>query len=192
LIIITPSRINQYHPQPAVVELPNPLLFVGCLDQIFIMPTIVSQGSTSALFNISAGVANLGAESNDVTPVWVDLGQNPTNRIITNDQSLTVNAQWTANGAFHLILGASGVSKWECNVYLEAMGNAEAFPGRYTTNVSLVNSATNTYNTAITIPAGLAAGLYRVVYSMTIKHGTLNIPFGGFSDLGFIQVMADF
>ena len=143
--------------------------------------------SLNAGYVMSNEQVALGAEGPDSTPIWIFPGDNPTNGIISTQQSLTVKAGWTITGPLATLMAGC---KYRCQVLLEKMGPAEANPGVFTTLVphNPVVGPQN-YTANITIPAGLSEGVYRVVCSFNALGPTGNpIAVAGFSDLGFIQV----
>ena len=133
---------------------------------------------------------SLGAESADGNPIWTFPGDSPTNRIISNEQSLKVEINWTTRGPLATLMGNC---KYVCRVFLEQMGHAEANPGVYQSVVNHIPVfGPQNYATTIVVPAGLPAGVYRLVFSLNMLDATGDpIPVAGFADLGFLQVFAN-
>lgn len=154
------------------------------------MPAFNCEVNLNAGFQVTNESVRLGAESNDNTAIWTFTGDTPTNRIISNDQSLRIEAEWTTQGAMASLMGNC---KYVCRVFLEQMGQNEAAPGVYQSIVNHVPVVgPHNYATSITIPAGLGAGVYRLVFSINMLDPNGNpIPVAGFEDLGFLQVFAN-
>ena len=149
--------------------------------------------SFNAEVNLNAGFqilnenVRLGAESNDGSPIWTFPGDTPTNRILSTDQSLRVEAKWTTQGPLATLMGNC---KYVCRVFLEQMGQDEASPGTYSTVVNHIPVVgPQNYSAIIVIPRGLSEGVYRMVFSLNMLGASGNpIPVAGFADLGFLQV----
>ncbi len=143
----------------------------------------------SAGFNVTNFNVALGNEAPDATPVWTFPGDTPTNRILSDDQSLRIDAQWTVQGPVAALMGNC---KYLCRVFLEQMGAGEAFPGNYQTLVNHVPVVGPVNYTAhVTIPP-IPAGVYRIVFTLTMLGPSNNhLPVAGFVDLGFLQVFSD-
>ncbi|MBK6931286.1 MAG: hypothetical protein IPH12_10635 [Saprospirales bacterium] len=154
------------------------------------MATFNCEVNLNAGFIVSNTGVRLGAESDDVNAIWQFTGDNPTNRMVSTDQSLVVDVEWTVEGPMASLMGNC---KYICRLFLEQMGPGEAAPGFYQTQVNHipVNGPTN-YTAQISIPQGLSEGVYRVVFSFNMLDPNNNpFPVAGFEDLGFLQVFGN-
>jgi hypothetical protein len=154
------------------------------------MPSFNCEVNLNGSFLVTNEKVSLGAEGPDSTAPWIFAGDNPTNRMISTQQTLNVQANWTVSGAFASLLGGC---KYSCKVFLEQMGGSEAAPGVYSANVNHITAATPTNYTAnILIPAGLDPGVYRLVFTFNMLSPTnAPVPVAGFTDLNLIQVFAN-
>lgn len=154
------------------------------------MPSFNCEVNLNAGFQIQNENVVLGAEGPDGSPIWTFPGDNPTNRIISTDQSLNVRADWTTVGALATLMGGC---KYVCRLFLEQMGQSEAAPGVYQSVVNHIPVVgPQPYSAPINIPAGLQPGVYRLVFSLNMLDAAGNpIPVAGFADLGFLQVFGN-
>jgi hypothetical protein len=133
-------------------------------------------------------------EGNDVLGFWQGPGTSPTtNMCITREQPVILTFKWDIQGAFAAFITPD--YHYFANLYFEKMGpGAELnIPNSVTPHVQ--TSALQGYSLAMTIPANtLAAGVYRLVASVTLKKvsGALGlppqIPLMAFYDMGFLSV----
>jgi hypothetical protein len=152
-------------------------------------PTVLTvQSNASAIFNVFNAQIDVINEGNDINPPFTGTGDAPTNQIISQDQDLKVRVSWNSGG----LIPAISRLDYTVTVYLELMGTGSTSPYAGTVTDGPLNPLTSqSYNTTITIPSGLAVGVYRLVCAMTVKingAGGFNLPVAGFADCGFIQV----
>lgn len=154
------------------------------------MATFCAEVNLSSGFQILNEKVNLGAEGPDGNPIWTFPGDNPSNRIISTDQTLSIKAEWTTKGPLATLMGNC---KYVCRIFLEQMGQNEASPGVYQAVVNHVPVVgPQCYAARIVIPSGLQEGVYRLVFSFNMLDSTGNpIPVAGFADLGFLQVFGN-
>jgi hypothetical protein len=158
------------------------------------MATLTAQGVTTPLV-IVCGSVNFGDESQDTTFAGqgnVSPGipvHTPTNRIITDDQTIDLKVRFTASGA---LMGYITGAKWVMQLHLEYYGPAESTPVLPVTMPVVTVPTATTYNATIQFPSGLSAGLYRCVFTLTLVDSVGDaIPAGAFADMGNILVLAD-
>lgn len=136
------------------------------------------------------GSANFFTETADATPLYTKPG-GPTNQIITRDQQVNVKVDWTATGWACLLMNNH---QYVCKIYLERMGADEGAPSEATSIVNHIPAWTNNYSTVIPTPMNLPVGLYKVVFTLSLRQTSpaLQIPSGAFVELGYVQVLEDF
>lgn len=160
------------------------------VETIHIMPAFSNvQVISSPPFSLR-GSANFFTETADVTPLFTEPA-GPTNQIITRDQQINIKVDWTATGWTCMLMNNH---QYVCKIFLECMGPLEAVPGEVTAIVNHIPVFTNNYSTLIATPPNLPAGLYKVVFTLSLRQTSpaLSIPTGAFVELGYIQVLEDF
>jgi hypothetical protein len=149
---------------------------------------MIVETKPAALFNIFNADVTLIAEGNDTAGI-VYAGDNPTNQLISEAQSLKVDFSWTVSGIIRQFTAIA----YRPAVFLEKMGVGESaadFAVTLNAPISATPFVPQNHNASVIIPAGLTAGLYRLTACLTCKTipGNVNLPSAGFMDLGFIQV----
>jgi hypothetical protein len=142
----------------------------------------------AALFNIFNADVTLVAEGPDASGMSY-AGDNPTNQLISEAQSLTVSFAWTVSGIIRQFTAIA----YRPTVFIEKMGVGESatdFAVTLNAPISLTPFVPQNHAANVTIPSGLSAGLYRITACLTCKTipGNVNLPSAGFMDLGFVQV----
>ena len=151
------------------------------------MAAMTSESKPVGYFNLLTPQVNWVNEGSDSSGVFQYPGEGPTNQLISEQETLTVNFSWSISGVMHIISDVEA----KLQVFLECMGSAEASPGVYSTSVLMpMGGGTASFSSNVTIPVGLPVALYRLSATLTCKAmpSGLYLPSAAFIDLGFIQV----
>ena len=132
-------------------------------------------------------------EGPDALGSWIGTGTSPTNMCITRDQNIDLTFKWDIKGTLAAFITAD--YHYFANLYFERMGpGAEpSFLNSVTPHVQ--TSALQPYSLVMALPPNtLAAGVYRLVASVTLKKvsGPASLPpqfpLMAFYDMGFLSV----
>jgi hypothetical protein len=137
----------------------------------------------SALFNLFNASVCLLNETDDASGPFQYAGDQPTNFLISEEQKLKVQVDWSVGGLI------PAISKLDYTAILYIDGTEI---DRQVVTAGPINpNVADNYSTTLTMRAGLPVGVHRMTVTLTVKvngPGGFNLPVAGFQDLGNIQV----